>query len=153
MEAKLIKKSKADSTKKNTIIFEASSKPESRMTPIEKMYISKMGISKKSLVSLKTRTHLGYDKIAKALSVTRATLINKKGGEKFNPTLSEKIVGLAEIYSYGFEVFEDEHRFNDWILKPNRALNGKTPFELLDSQYGREEVKNIIGRIEYGIYS
>jgi hypothetical protein len=54
MEAKIIKKSKADSTKKNTIIFEASSKPESRMTPIEKMYISKMGISKKSLVSLKT---------------------------------------------------------------------------------------------------
>ena len=135
------------------IILESGKKPESHMTPIEKMDISRTGVSKKDLVSLKEKTSLDYDKLAKTLSVTRSTLINKKAGEKFNSTVSEKIVGLAEIYSYGYEVFEDKEKFNSWISRPNKALGGKTPFELLDSQFGREEVKNIIGRIDYGVYS
>ena len=117
------------------------------------MDAARFGVSKKDLESLKAKTKLDYDKLAKALSVTRVTLINKKKQEKFNASLSERIIGLADIYSYGYEVFEDEERFNRWVLEPNQALNGKTPFELLDNQFGREEVRNIIGRIAYGVYS
>jgi putative toxin-antitoxin system antitoxin component (TIGR02293 family) len=135
------------------IILDSGRKPESHMTPMEKMIVSKSGVSKKDLVSLKQKTELDYDRLAKTLSVTRSTLINKKTSEKFSPTVSEKIVGLAEIYSYGYEVFEDKEKFNSWISRPNKALGGQAPFELLDSQFGREEVKNIIGRIEYGVYS
>ena len=60
---------------------------------------------------------------------------------------------MADLYSYGFEVFEDKDRFNQWMSKPNKALNGKAPYDLIDNQFGREEVKNLIGRIDYGIYS
>jgi putative toxin-antitoxin system antitoxin component (TIGR02293 family) len=67
--------------------------------------------------------------------------------------ISEKIIGVADIYSYGYEVFEDEARFNDWIFQSNKALGGLSPYELLDNQYGREEVRNVIGRIDYGVYS
>jgi putative toxin-antitoxin system antitoxin component (TIGR02293 family) len=91
--------------------------------------------------------------LAKALSVTRATLINKKKGERFGAGLSEKIVGMADLYSYGFEVFEDKERFNQWMSKPNKALGGQIPYDLIDNQFGREEVRNLIGRIDYGIYS
>ena len=94
-----------------------------------------------------------YDKLANALSVTRATFINRKGKEKFNAALSERIIGLADIYSYGYEVFEDKERFNRWIFRPNKALAGQAPYDLLDNQFGREEVRNIIGRIEFGVYS
>src|SRR6478736_3174070 len=62
----------------NAIIFTGTvNKPESQMTPIEKMERLNIGISKKELETLKTRTELDYDKLAKLLSVTRATLINK----------------------------------------------------------------------------
>ncbi len=135
------------------IILDSGVKPESKMTAIEKMNISKSGITKKDLVGLKEKSSLDYDKLAKTLSVTRATLINKKPTEKFNATLSEKIIGLAEIYSYGFEVFENKEKFNSWINSPNKALGGKPPYDLLDSQFGREEVMSIIGRIDYGVYS
>jgi len=128
-------------------------KPESQMTPIEKMERLNIGISKKELETLKIRTRLDYDKLAKLLSVTRATLINKPGTEKFNSVLSERILGLADIYSYGYDVFEDEEKFNQWMFIQNRALGGKTPYEVCNNQFGREEVKNIIGRIDYGVYS
>jgi|SRR5690625_386930 len=127
--------------------------PLKDLTSVQKMKIVKRGISKAYLVKLKDNTGLDYDSLAKALSVTRSTLINKKSNQKFNDNLSERIVALADLYSFGYEVFEDESRFNDWMFHPNQALGGKVPFDFIDNQYGREEIHNLIGRIAYGIYS
>ncbi len=135
------------------VISIPAKKSISQMTPIEKVGLIRAGISKKDLEYLKSTAELDYDQLAWALSVTRATLINKKGTEKFSSSLSERIVSLADIYSYGYEVFDDDDKFNAWILRPNKALGGQAPYDLLDNQYGREEVKNLIGRIDYGVYS
>ena len=134
-------------------IEQRSDRPEWQMTPVEKMDMVREGISKKNLESFKRKTNLDYDRLSTILLTTRATLINKKGAENFSVALSERIVSIADLYSYGFEVFEDQDKFNDWVFKPNKALGGKQPFEMLDNQFGREEVKNVIGRIAYGVYS
>lgn len=123
------------------------------LTSFEKMKIVKRGITKSYLVRLKETASLDYDALAQALSVTRSTLINKKDSEKFNDNLSERIVALADLYSFGYEVFEDTKRFNDWMFHSNQALGGELPFNLIDNQYGRDEVHNLIGRIAYGVYS
>ena len=139
--------------KMDVILSNATEKPESQLSGFEKMHIVRDGVTKKDLELLKTKADLDYTMLAKALSVTRATLINKKRSERFGAGLSEKIVGMADLYSYGFEVFEDKERFNQWMSKPNKALGGQIPYDLIDNQFGREEVKNLIGRIDYGIYS
>ena len=74
------------------------------------------------------------------------------GEDHFSRELSEKIVGLTDLYSCGYEVFKDPVKFNRWMFRINQALGGKIPFDLLHSGYGREEVKDIIGRIAYGVY-
>lgn len=135
------------------ILTGVSDKPESYMTALEKMKMVRNRITKRNLVILKRRTRLDYNKLAHALSVTRATLINKKSKEKFNSSLSERIISLADIYSYGFEVFEEEDRFNRWMFQQNPALGGRVPYDLMDNQFGREEIRNIIGRIDFGVYS
>jgi putative toxin-antitoxin system antitoxin component (TIGR02293 family) len=140
-------------SKFDVILSNATEKPERELSGFEKMHIVQNGVTKKDLELLKTKAALDYSMLAKALSVTRATLINKKRGERFGAGLSEKIVGMADLYSYGFEVFEDKDRFNQWMSKPNKALGGQIPYDLIDNQFGREEVKNLIGRIDYGIYS
>lgn len=151
---KLSKSVKRKVRSSSTVIFPGfKRKAEGRLTAMEKMERLKVGISKNELEKLKIRAKLDYDKLSKLLSVTRATLINKQGSEKFNIVLSERIIGLADIYSYGYEVFENEEKFNQWMFKENQALGGKTPYEVCNNQFGREEVKNIIGRIDYGVYS
>ena len=137
----------------HSIIAEKTDKAEWQMTAVEKMNMVREGLSKRDLESLKSKTNLDYDKLSTLLATTRATLINKKGTEHFSAALSERILSIADIYSYGYEVFEDETKFNEWVFRPNRALGGKQPFELLDNQFGREEIKNLIGRIDYGVYS
>lgn len=127
--------------------------PLNDLTSIQKMKIIKNGISKTYLEVLKKATSLDYDSLAGALSVTRATLINKKGTEKFSDQISERIVSLADLYSFGYEVFEDKDRFNKWMFIPNQALGGLAPFDIVDNYYGREEIRSLIGRIAYGVYS
>lgn len=138
----------------NAIIFVGEKgKPENQMTPFEKMEMLNEGLSKIDLEKLKSRTELDYEKLSKVLSVTRATLINKKGIEKYSYAVGERMLGLADIYSYGYKVFEDETRFKKWMFTSNQTLGGKAPYDIIDNQFGREEVKNLIGRIAYGIYS
>ncbi len=128
-------------------------KPEFRLTGQEKIQLVKKGISKKELESLKHQIGLDYDRLARIFSVTRTKLINKKTDAKFDSAISEKILALAEIYSYGYEVFEEKEKLNLWIKTPNRAFGNETPIDLLDTIYGMQEVKHLIGRIDYGIYS
>lgn len=127
--------------------------PLNDLSSTQKMGIIRGGVSKKYLVSLKKEISLDYDSLADALSVTRATLINKKGSQKFSTNISEKIVTLADLYSFGYEVFEDKANFNRWMFTPNTALGGLTPFSIVDNYYGKQEVRNLIGRLAYGVYS
>lgn len=125
----------------------------SRLTTMEKMQLSRSGVSKKYLEKLKTTTKLDYQKLAQVLSINRATLINKKQDEKFSPAQSERIIGLEALYNQGLEVFQDKEKLDGWLNAPNRALGGKTPYGVMDNQFGREEVMNLLGRIQWGVYS
>ena len=127
--------------------------PLVEMTSYQKMNIVRGGVTKSYLVKLKDEASLDYDNLAQALSVTRSTLINKKGTQKYSEQLGERIISLADLYSFGYEVFEDKAKFNKWMLTPNQALGGQAPFDIIDNQYGREEVRNTIGRIAYGVFS
>jgi len=137
-----------------TSFYEGSSAiPLVEMTSYQKMRIVRGGVTKTYLTKLKEETSLDYDALAQALSVTRSTLINKKGSQKFNDHVSERIIAVAELYSFGYEVFGNKENFNNWMFAPNQALGGEAPFDLIDNQLGRDEIRNLIGRIAYGVYS
>ena len=119
----------------------------------DKIEFVRNGVTKKFLVKIKEKTDLDYDELAKVLSVARATLINKNGNKPFNVALSDRIVGLADLYEHGYQVFGDVENFNEWMVTSNHALGGVKPYELIDTQYGRDEVRSLIGRIDYGVFS
>jgi len=127
--------------------------PVYQWSSYDKIGAIKNGITKEELEALKNGSELDYDTLAIILNVTKATLHNKKGKEKFDQYISERIFLLADLYSYGYEVFEERSRFNHWMKTENRSLGGVIPLQLLDTLYGFQEVKHLIGRIEHGIYS
>lgn len=66
--------------------------------------------------------------------------------------ITERIMLLGDLISYGQSVFEDRDRFDTWLRTPSMALGGKAPSELMETVYGIEEVRNELGRIEHGVY-
>ena len=50
-------------------------------------------------------------------------------------------------------VFADAQKAARWLRQPSRALGGRTPWEMLDSESGAGEVVEELGRIDHGILS
>ncbi len=118
----------------------------------KKIEIVKKGISKDQLASLKEIFDLEYSMLSKILGVTDRTLYLKKGEEVFNQSVSDRIMALAELYSYGYRLFKSRGLFHHWIKSTNRALGDVAPVSLLDTQVGMQEVKNELHRKESGIF-
>ncbi len=134
------------------VLHEADS-PVYALSPFQKINKIKAGISKKELSAIKNAADLDYDTLAELLSVARATLINKKNDEKFSTNISEKIFALADLYSFGYAVFGEVDKFNRWMKSPNMSIANQSPLALADTLTGIGEIKNMIGRISYGVYS
>ncbi|TLU98909.1 type II RES/Xre toxin-antitoxin system antitoxin [Dyadobacter luticola] len=66
---------------------------------------------------------------------------------------SEKVVDLSRIIAKGLDVFENESDFRTWLNSPVLALGNKKPIDLLSYSIGREEIMNVLFRIEHGIFS
>lgn len=77
--------------------------------------------------------------------------IVNKGLQKANDILQSK--QYDELFKHGFSVFEDSQKFAHWLKKPNGALNGKIPADIIHTKDGIKEVDKILGRIEHGIFS
>ena len=118
----------------------------------DKVTMARMGVSKKQLTQIKDEAELDYDQLSKILAISRASLISKKGVDKFNQDTSERILLLKDVISYGREVFGDKNILNEWMRTSSEALGNVTPLSLMDTFYGMEEVKRELGRIAYGVY-
>lgn len=66
---------------------------------------------------------------------------------------SERIYELAKLYSLGYEVFDSELSFKQWLKSPSKSLGGKKPFDLLDSSLGFQVIESEIIRIQFNVYS
>ena len=55
-----------------------------------------------------------------------------------------RIVALAKLY------IGDEETATRWLRRPNRALGGNNPLELIDTELGARAVENVLGRIAFG---
>ena len=90
--------------------------------------------------------------IAQFLGITPKTLERTK-----NKTLAQRegdaFIQLVDLFAFGEEVLSTKESFQKWINIENAALALKKPIELFNTSLGREAVKAVLGRIEFGIYS
>jgi putative toxin-antitoxin system antitoxin component (TIGR02293 family) len=60
---------------------------------------------------------------------------------------------LAGVAARAAEVLGTTEKADRWLQRPNRALGGRVPLELLDTDAGTQQVAEVLGRIEHGVYS
>lgn len=115
--------------------------------------VVKNGLPKLSVDNLADVMEIPMTVMAEILNLSYKTLTRKKRKDLLSPTVSFHTYEMSDVIAKGFEVFEDATKLNNWLHKPNRALKGKMPFELLDSPTGIKLVHQVLGRLEEGVYS
>ena len=102
------------------------------------------------------REYFGFtmDDTAQMLNVSEPTLY--RWGQK-NKTLernvSVKLFNLTDLFLIGIQFFNNKDLFFKWLSIPSPALGGMLPIDLMEIPGGVEKVRDLLGRLEYGVYS
>jgi putative toxin-antitoxin system antitoxin component (TIGR02293 family) len=111
------------------------------------------GLPFESLERVMERFDLNREEISSALDLPPRTLARRKVERRLHRDESDRLFRLARIAAQASGVLGGEDKAGRWLHTPNRALGGKPPLELLDTDLGSRQVEEVLGRIEYGVYS
>jgi putative toxin-antitoxin system antitoxin component (TIGR02293 family) len=97
---------------------------------------------------------LPAEQIADILGIPRRTLARRKVERRLKADESEKLLRLARVFGRALDLFHgDREAAVLWLTDINIALGGVAPLDFARTQLGAEEVSDLVGRIQYGIFS
>lgn len=76
-----------------------------------------------------------------------------KNGERFSTQESDAIYRLAMLIKLATELFNDEKKALEWMRENVYGLGGKRPLDMVSTTVDFEIVKDLIGRVEHGVFS
>ena len=118
------------------------------------IHIAEKGIDANIVKNFRIYFGLSRDITAEMLNISAPTLYRwMKSNKKLEKNYSIKLFEITDLFLYGIEVFEDKENFFKWLNLSNLALGGLKPIELIEIPGGISKVRDILGRIEHGVYS
>lgn len=122
--------------------------------PFDFIHLANKGIDAAVLKNFRIYFDLPKNSVAHMLNVSEPTLYRwTKANKSLDRNFSVKLFEIADLFLYGIEVFGDKENFFKWLKLPNTALGGLEPQELVEIPGGVSKVKDVLGRIEHGVYS
>ncbi len=113
----------------------------------------KKGLPVSSFEKLRKNLNISEKTLSSTVKIAKRTLTRRKQEGRFKVDESERVFRIAKLYDKAIDVFEDRNLACKWFKEPARALNGNTPLEYADTELGAQEVEDLLGRIEYGVFS
>ena len=114
---------------------------------------SRAGLTHVEVRRMATLLELTVRELATLLSMNERTMARRLVDGSLNKVESERLLLLMGLAAHGLRVFEDQGKFNRWLRRPLEILENQAPLHLLDTATGFQVVDQILGRIEYGVYS
>lgn len=112
------------------------------------------GLEFDAVEKVKARASLTDADIARLLGIGEATLRRARAsGAPLDPATGDRLYRLSKVIALAEEVLESADNAMTWLRRPQPALGGRVPLELLVTQAGAEEVETLLRRIDYGVYA
>lgn len=111
------------------------------------------GLPYESLATVIEKLGIKGDKVAEVIQLPLRTIARRKKEKRLEPDESDRVVRLARIWTLAAYVLGSEQKASAWLHERNRALGGNPPLDILDTDIGTRQVEEVLGRIEYGVYS
>jgi putative toxin-antitoxin system antitoxin component (TIGR02293 family) len=111
------------------------------------------GLPFSKLKALQNNIDLPLEQLAGKLSISRSTLQRRKIDGRLSPDESDKILRFARLLDHATNVFGDIEKARAWLKFPQYGLGGAVPLDYAKTEIGAREVDNLLGRIDYDVYS
>ena len=135
-----------------------------RATPLQLVEIERQGVLGSFIKDLSRRMDIPSSRIFTILGVPKATAEKKAAaGERVEGSGGQAAIGMVRLLGIAQEIvanstareaktFDATKWLGQWIERPQRALGGRKPAELMDTPTGTELVARLLGSIESGAY-
>src|SRR5207249_7218223 len=120
---------------------------------LELSLLIQMVLSFSELKALQDIIDLPFEQLAAKLSISRSTLQRRKANGRLSPDESDKVMRFARLLEHATDVFGDIDKARAWLKHPQYGLGGAVPLDYAETEIGAREVDNLLGRIDYGVYS
>ena len=157
------KKTKAPKAKRSAMIVESylpvstdkvPGKSGSRiLAPAKIVEQVQGGLPVQELEVLRDSLDVSIEKLASKLGISNATLHRRKSQGRLGPAESDRVVRLARLVGKAAKVLGGIEAARQWLNSPQFGLGGAVPLDYAETEIGAREVENLLGRVEYGVYS
>jgi putative toxin-antitoxin system antitoxin component (TIGR02293 family) len=125
-----------------------------KFNPNDLIKVLENGLPVTELTDLQASLDVPAERLAPMLGISKATFHRRKGaGTKLKPSVSDRVVRFARLLGEAIKVFGDMEDVKQWLNSPQFGLGGAVPLDYAKTDLGAREVENLLGRIEYGVYS
>lgn len=136
----------------------------SSATPLEVVEIERQGVRGTFIKALAKRMDLPTSRIFNILRVPKATAEKKAAaGEFVSGSSGQAAVGMIKLLGIAQEIvsnstaleaekFDAARWLGQWIERPQPALGGRKPSDLIDTPTGVDMVARLLGSMESGAY-
>ena len=92
--------------------------------------------------------------LAQFAIISTRTLARRKEEGRLSADESDRLVRLSMLFDEAVDLFEGNRSLaSKWFRSPKKALGGLSPIEYANTEPGTQEVRDLIGRIEHGVFS
>lgn len=111
------------------------------------------GLESKDLARfVQSFTTIHSEDLLNSLGISERTL-QRKQESRLNPQHSNAAMALMEITAQATRTLGSREAAERWLSQKALALEGEKPLDLLGSAPGIEAVKDLLSRMEYGVYA
>ena len=136
-----------------TAIVEKKSAITKAKHPTELIRRIQKGLRFSELQTLQSTLDLPFEQLAAKLCISRSTLHRRKAAGRLSPDESDKVMRLSRLVDHAAKVFGDVEKARAWLKFPQVGLGGAVPLDYAQTEVGAREVDDLLGRIDYGVYS
>jgi len=100
------------------------------------------------------RSGFNQAELSEFLGVPDRTLARRREKGALTKVESERFARLVEIFNACMELFGgNSEAAREWLTTPAYGLNNVRPFDFAKNEFGAREVRNLIGRLQDGVFS
>jgi putative toxin-antitoxin system antitoxin component (TIGR02293 family) len=111
------------------------------------------GVSVATMASFVSASGLQLRDIYDIVIPARTLKHRKARKEPLTPDESDKLARLIRIYDHAVRVLGDREKALHWLNKPLRRFAGRTPLQMLRTEFGARMIEEMLGQMDYGMFA
>jgi putative toxin-antitoxin system antitoxin component (TIGR02293 family) len=111
------------------------------------------GLSTEVFKTVAANLEMSDRQLAGVLKIPNRTLDRRLKHGVLSPEESDRLARVVKILKRAHEVFGDAEKARSWMNTPLTAFEGETPLQRADTSIGTTQVEDVLGRIDYGVYT